>query len=437
MRKSILTYVAIFAVAVILTAVVAAVLVNINTRKQEAAEFPLRVVEMAENELDPAVWGQNFPRQYDTFVCTQENLGQTPFGGSEPYSKLERFPAMIRLWAGYAFSKDHNEDRGHFFALTDQKETQRVQIVDQPAACANCHAGEAPQLIAQMGWEEFNKTPFNDIKDQLHMGSTCADCHDPVTMALRLTRPALINALEAKGIDWTQASRQEMRTYVCAQCHVEYYFLGENKVLTFPWSQGTRIEDIEAHYDSYGFKDWTHAETGAPMLKAQHPEFELYSTGIHARSGVACADCHMPYMRDGSVKVSDHWLRSPLFNLNNSCGVCHKQSEEELRQRVSIIQETTAGLLHRSEDALLAAIDAIVAAKAAGATDEQLAEARQLHRSSSLRWDFISSENSTGFHSPQEAARVLAESIDMARQAELKANQILAELGQPQARAEQ
>ncbi|MEI2691859.1 MAG: ammonia-forming cytochrome c nitrite reductase subunit c552 [Anaerolineae bacterium] len=437
MRKSILTYVAIFAVAVILTAVVAAVLVNINTRKQEAAEFPLRVVEMAENELDPAVWGQNFPRQYDTFVRTQENLGQTPFGGSEPYSKLERFPAMIRLWAGYAFSKDHNEDRGHFFALTDQKETQRVQIVDQPAACANCHAGEAPQLIAQMGWEEFNKTPFNDIKDQLHMGSTCADCHDPVTMALRLTRPALINALEAKGIDWTQASRQEMRTYVCAQCHVEYYFLGENKVLTFPWSQGTRIEDIEAHYDSYGFKDWTHAETGAPMLKAQHPEFELYSTGIHARSGVACADCHMPYMRDGSVKVSDHWLRSPLFNLNNSCGVCHKQSEEELRQRVSIIQETTAGLLHRSEDALLAAIDAIVAAKAAGATDEQLAEARQLHRSSSLRWDFISSENSTGFHSPQEAARVLAESIDMARQAELKANQILAELGQPQARAEQ
>jgi nitrite reductase (cytochrome c-552) len=437
MRKSILTYVAIFAVAVILTAVVAAVLVNINSRKQEAAEFPLRVVEMAENELDPAVWGQNFPRQYDTFVRTQENLGQTPFGGSEPYSKLERFPAMIRLWAGYAFSKDHNEDRGHFFALTDQKETQRVQIVDQPAACANCHAGEAPQLIAQMGWEEFNRTPFNDIKDQLHMGSTCADCHDPTTMALRLTRPALINALEAKGIDWTLASRQEMRTYVCAQCHVEYYFLGENKVLTFPWSQGTRIEDIEAHYDSYGFKDWTHAETGAPMLKAQHPEFELYSTGIHARSGVACADCHMPYMRDGSVKVSDHWLRSPLFNLNNSCGVCHKQSEEELRQRVSIIQETTSSLLHRSEEALLAAIDAIVAAKAAGATDEQLAEARQLHRSSSLRWDFISSENSTGFHSPQEAARVLAESIDMARQAELKANQILAELGQPQARAEQ
>jgi nitrite reductase (cytochrome c-552) len=145
----------------------------------------------------------------------------------------------------------------------------------------------------------------------------------------------------------------------------------------------------------------------------------------------------MPYMRDGSVKVSDHWLRSPLFNLENSCGTCHKQSAEELEERVLTIQGTTAGLLRRSEEALLAAMDAIVAAKEAGATDEQLVEAYQLHRGSSLRWDFVSSENSTGFHSPQEAARILAESIDMARQAELIATQLLNDLGQPQARAAQ
>lgn len=435
MRKPILTYVAIFAVAVILTAAVAALLVNVNSRKNEAAEYPLKVVEIAENELDPAVWGQNFPRQYDSFVRTEENYGATPYGGSEPYSKLERHPDLLRLWAGNAFSKDHNEERGHFYAQSDQAETERVKVANQPAACANCHAAESPQLIAEMGWDEFNHTPFNDIKDKLHLGSSCADCHDPDTMELRLTRPALINALEAQGVDWTQASRQEMRTYVCAQCHVEYYFAGETKELTFPWTEGLRIENIEAYYNNLGFKDWTHAETGAPMLKAQHPEYELWSTGIHARSGVACADCHMPYVREGSVKVSDHWLRSPLTNLENSCGSCHKQTEEELRERVAIIQDTTAGLLRRSEEALVAAIDAIVAAKAAGATDEQLAEVYQLHRSASLRWDFISSENSTGFHSPQEAARVLAEAIDIARQAELKAVQIMTELGQPQARA--
>ena len=75
-------------------------------------------------------------------------------------------------------------------------------------------------------------------------------------MDLRITRPALVNALNARGIDVTKATRQEMRTYVCAQCHVEYYFAGDNKLLTFPWEQGLNIDDIDAYYDAYGFKDW-------------------------------------------------------------------------------------------------------------------------------------------------------------------------------------
>ena len=276
-----------------------------------------------------------------------------------------------------------------------------------------------------MGWEAFNRTPYNDLKDRLHLGSSCADCHDPRTMELVITRPALINALEGRGIDITQATRQEMRSYVCAQCHVEYYFLGEDKVLTFPWSQGLTIDAIEAHFDAYGFSDWTHQETGAPMIKIQHPEFELWSSGIHARSGVSCADCHMAYVREGSVKVSDHWLRSPLMNLDQACGTCHKWPEEELRDRVVTIQDRTAGLLRRSEEALLDAIDAIVAARQAGLTDDDLMPALQLHRSAQLRWDFISSENSTGFHSSQESARVLAEAIDLARQAELRAREAM------------
>ncbi len=425
--RQMLIYVTIFIVAAALTAAVAALLINISKRKQEAAQYPLKVIEIPEGELDPVVWGKNFPDQYDRFVKTREDYGETPYGGSTPYSKLERYPAMIRLWAGYAFSIDHNEDRGHYYAQVDQSKTQRVQVVKQPGACINCHAAETPQLIAELGWETFNRTPYDDLKDRLHLGSSCADCHDPVTMELVITRSAFRNAMEQRGIDLGQATRQEMRSYVCAQCHVEYYFLGENKVLTFPWSQGLTIDAIEKHYDQYGFKDWAHKETGAPMIKIQHPEFELWSTGIHARSGVACADCHMPFMRVGGVKISDHWVRSPLTNLNQACQTCHRWSEEELRTRVAIIQDTTAGLLRRSEEALLAAIDAIVAARQAGATDEELKDALQLHRLAQMRWDFISSENSTGFHSPQEAARVLAESIDLARQAELKARQIVAE----------
>jgi nitrite reductase (cytochrome c-552) len=411
-------YVALFAGAALLVALAAGLLVNISSHKEEAAAYPLRVVEIPPGEIDPALWGKNFPMEYDRFVMTEQNYGQTPYGGSEPYSKLERYPAMKRLWAGYGFSVDHNEERGHHYALIDQKNTDRLKK-PQPGACANCHAAEAPLLIESMGWEAFNSTPYDELKDDLHTGTSCADCHDPDTMELVITRPALRNALAERGIDVEAATRQEMRTYVCAQCHVEYYFKGEDKLLTLPWSQGLQIDDIEAHYDLYGFSDWQHAESGADMIKVQHPEYELFSTGLHARSGVACADCHMPYMRQGGVKISDHWLRSPLVNLEAACQTCHNIPVEDLAERVRIVQDTTAGLLRDTETAIEAAIDAIVAAEAAGVGEAGLVDARQLHRAAQIRWDFVSSENSTGFHSPQESARVLAEAIDLARQSEL------------------
>jgi nitrite reductase (cytochrome c-552) len=416
-----LLYIFAFVGVVLLTVGVSALLINITERQQEARQYPLQIVEIGEDEIDPAVWGLNFPMHYDRFMMTQTNYGETPYGGSEPYSKLERYPAMIRLWAGYPFSIDHNEERGHFYAQIDQAETERVVVRSQPAACINCHSAETPGLIAEMGWEEFNRTPYNDLREDLHFGTSCADCHDPDTMALRITRPALVNALEQRGIDVTQATRQEMRTYVCAQCHVEYYFVGDNRVLTYPWSQGYTVDNIEAHYDTYGFNDWTHEETGAGMIKIQHPEFEMWTTSLHARNGVACADCHMPYTREGGIKISDHWIRSPLTNLNNACQTCHNVPEEDLRERVLTIQGTTANLLRSTEEALLAATDAIVAARAAGVPDEALAEAFGFIRAGQLRWDFVSSENSTGFHSPQESARILADAIDRARQAQIAA----------------
>lgn len=417
--------IAAFVGGLVIMGLIAALLVNITTRKAEGEQYPLKIVEIAADELDPAVWGKNFPRHYDSFLKTQDSTIVTPFGGSVPYSKLERYPAMVRLWAGYAFSVDHNEERGHYYLLTDQLETKRIQVVEQPGACANCHSANAPQLIAEMGWEAFNKTPYNELKEQLHYGSSCADCHDPDSMELRLTRPAFINAMTERGVDLEAATRQEMRTYVCAQCHVEYYFKGDDKVLTFPWSQGLSIDDIEKHYDTYGFKDWTHAETNAPMLKVQHPEFETYTSGLHYKSGVACADCHMPYTREGGIKVSDHWLRSPMVNINASCQTCHRQEEALLLERINTIQNRTATLLRTTEDAIIDAIDAIVLAQEAGATDEQLEQARYLHRRASLRWDFVSSENSTGFHSPQESARVLADAINFARQAQIEAERLV------------
>jgi nitrite reductase (cytochrome c-552) len=420
-RFSFLALIFAFVVGGVLMFGVAALLVNISERQAEGRSSPAQVIAIAETELDPAVWGINFPAQFDSFSKTKEDTASTAFGGSKPVNKLELYPQLKRLWSGYAFSVDFNEERGHFYALTDQKQTKRQEVVKQPGACANCHAAEAPQLIASMGWETFNKTPYAELSDKLHLGTSCADCHDPKSMALRITRPGFANAMQVRGVDVSKATRQEMRTYVCAQCHVEYYFAGDNKVLTFPWKNGTTIDDIDKYYEEIGFTDWKHKESEAPMIKIQHPEFELYTTSLHYKSGVTCADCHMPYVREGSRKVSDHWLRSPVFHVNESCQTCHKQDEAALLDRITTAQSKTASLLRSTEQALLDAMDAIVAAKAAGATDEQLKDARWLHRKGQMRWDFIFSENSTGFHSPQEAARVLANAADYARQAQIAA----------------
>ncbi len=214
-----------------------------------------------------------------------------------------------------------------------------------------------------------------------------------------------------------------MRSFVCGQCHVEYYFRGEGKVVTYPWANGLTVDEIEAYYEKEGFTDWIHAETGAKMLKAQHPEFEVWNQGIHARAGVACADCHMPFERVGALKVSDHWVRSPLLNVSRACQTCHPVAEAELQGRVLAIQDRHHALLQRAARATTDMLDAIVAARKAGVTDAGLTAAAALHRKAQWRLDFVAAENSMGFHAPQELARILAETIDYARQGQREAEQ--------------
>ena len=187
----------------------------------------------------------------------------------------------------------------------------------------------------------------------------------------------------------------------------------------YPWAKGLRVDDMLAYYEEVKFKDWTHAETGAPVLKAQHPEFEMWNQGIHARSGVACADCHMPYTREGAMKISDHHVRSPLLNINRACQTCHKWPEAELKTRVETIQHRTFELRNRAMDALVALIHDLAGARQAGQSDQALAPASTLQRKAQFMVDFVEAENSMGFHAPQEAARILGEAIDYARQGQL------------------
>ncbi len=419
-----------------------ALLVNIMEHKQDAKNPFFRVVELTDDTEDPAIWGKNFPIQYDAYKRTVDQV-RTRYGGSEALpktptdadprslvarSKLEEDPRLKTMWAGYAFAIDFREERGHAYMLDDQTFTER-QTKPQPGACMNCHAStyvahkKAGDGDVVKGFEKVNALPYAEARKLVEHPVACIDCHDSQTMDLRITRPAFMEGIRnlkasegVKDYDVNKmATRQEMRSFVCAQCHVEYYFKGDEKRLTYPWHKGNKVENIVAYYDEVGFKDWTHAETGAPTLKAQHPEFEMWSQGIHSKSGVSCADCHMPYTRVGAHKVSDHHVRSPLLNVNKACQTCHKWSEQELTDRVHTIQDRTYKMRDLAMTALVDLINDIKAAKAAGKTDAELAQARDFQRKAQFYVDYVEAENSMGFHAPQEATRILGESIDFSR----------------------
>ncbi len=458
------SYVAVALIAGLAAGGVAALMLNVSERKAEERTPFVRVVEVDEDTVDPAIWGQNWPRQYDTYkltaLATRTRFGG--HGGSEalPDQKIERDPWLKRMFLGYAFSIDYRDRRGHAYMLTDQEETERL-TKPQAGSCLHCHASIMPLYRklgdgdADKGFEKTASMSYAETNAMLHELDaahpvSCVDCHDPDTMGLRVTRPGFIRGIQAlaesegavpampsierwregsRAVPYdpnTDASRTEMRSFVCGQCHVEYY-CGNKMTLTFPWSQGLKVEEVEADWNSRAFSDgkrffdYTHTESGAEILKAQHPEFELWSQGVHARSGVSCADCHMPYVRDGASKVSDHWVRSPLLNVNRACQTCHRVDEAELLARVDVIQDRNHELLQSAGKALMDQLDAIVQAKAEGATDEQLAASRELQRQAQWRLDFIAAENSMGFHAPQEAARILGEAADLARQGQVAA----------------
>ncbi|MEP0547459.1 MAG: ammonia-forming cytochrome c nitrite reductase subunit c552 [Rhodothermales bacterium] len=420
-----------------------ALLTNIFERQQEARTPFQRVVELTDTTTNPATWGLNFPLQYELYLRTVD-MTRTRYGGSEAipkqplevdprevvaHSRLVEDPRLREFWAGYAFAEDFREERGHAYMFIDQRFTQRQIVAQQPGTCINCHASTYTAYLElgdgdiMEGFERINQLPYQEAAELVEHPVSCIDCHDPETLELRVTRPAFINGIRelkaSQGVEDfdvnEDATRLEMRTYVCGQCHVEYYFDGPEKRLTYPWSKGLTADSILAYYEENGHKDWTHAISGTSALKAQHPEFELYNQGIHARSGVTCADCHMPYIREGAMKVSDHWVRSPLLNLNNACQTCHRWSEEELAQRVHTIQDRTYEMRNTAIDATLQLTKQIAAAVEVGAPAADIEAARTYQRGAQFLADFIEAENSMGFHADQEAMRILAKSINLAR----------------------
>lgn len=527
---------------IILVLVIAGVLWLNNDITQKQNEgvggvISKNLVEMSDDNPTFDHWGQNFPDYLDMYLTVEkEKPVATEFGGNLAYSKLIRYPQLTVLWAGYPFSIDANEERGHFWIQVDQMDTARnnkdflnshgfAAFGGQPAACMNCHSGWTKWLIdntAKGDFVAFNSTKYwtmiktvpavNGIVENSaehsgphggkRMGVTCADCHNPNDMSLRLSRPAAINALVMRGyekdpVQGIKADRDEMRTLVCAQCHVEYYFkptgtkvkvLGESIAndsskkwwngtqktydefdswrdgnspteievagleLVFPWGewkkgQPFRIEMFEDYYEKVRevfAQDWAHKITKAPMLKIQHPEYELYSGGVHAANGVSCADCHMPYVRKGAKKMTQHNITSPLQDINSACKTCHTQSEEYLKGQILDIQKSVAFDLRSAEYAAVSLIKDIELIRAElgkkaqfqsdGKADDKkisaaLKEVLELHRRAQMRGDFVGAENSTGFHNPREASRMLLQAVEMARMGQSKLGEIAAANG--------
>lgn len=426
------------AVVVFLLGLLASSIVN---RKNEAKYKYVPQVDISENEPRNEEWGKNYPAEYQSFLQTKETDFASFQGGSAMRDVLHEDSRLVVLWAGYGFSKDYNQGRGHQYAVEDLRNSLRTGGPKgkgdgpMPATCWTCKSPDVPRLMNENGIAEFYSGKWADKGAEVVNPIGCADCHDSKTMKLTISRPALVEAFEDMGKDINQATHQEMRSLVCAQCHVEYYFdkkiPGKEGVpyLKFPWKNGMSVEDMEKYYDDIDFADWTHKLSRAPMLKAQHPGYETYLTGVHADRGVSCADCHMPYKSEGGQKFTDHHIQSPLNNVANACQVCHREDADKLKLNVYERQKKATENRLKLEDFI---VKAHIEAKKAwdlGATEEQMKDILMDIRHAQWRWDYSAAAHGASFHSPVETARVMGGAFTIIQEGRLKLARLLSELG--------
>lgn len=368
---------------------------SITERRAEIASIlNNKVVDIKGIESRNEIFAQNYPREYESWTLTADTSFQSMYNGSSAVDVLAQRPEMVILWTGYAFSKDYSTPRGHAYAVEDVRHTLRtgapMTATDgpQPATCWTCKSPDVPRLMDSVGVAEFYNTTWAHWGNEVVNSIGCADCHDAETMNLKISRPALVEGFHAMGKNVADATMQDMRSLACAQCHVEYYFSPEGKYLTFPWKNGLTMEGAEQYYDSIQFTDYTHKLGKAPIIKAQHPDYEIYQTGIHAQRGVSCADCHMPYVSEGGVKYDSHHVQSPLASINNTCQVCHRESEDDLRNAVYQRQKSADEIRNLVENELAAAHIEAKFAWDKGATDAQMKQALQYIRQAQWRWDY-------------------------------------------------
>ncbi|ACD94765.1 ammonia-forming cytochrome c nitrite reductase subunit c552 [Trichlorobacter lovleyi] len=413
-----------------------------------------KIAEIPDGTIDPAVWGKNYPEEYqtwkDTALPTPEGKSKYKKGndGGKVYDKLSEYPFIALLFNGWGFGIEYNEPRGHVYMMKDQKEIDPSRLKGG-GACLTCKTPYAPQLAQKQGVTYFSQSyadAVNQIpKEHQEMGVACIDCHNNKDMGLKISRGfTLVKALDKMGVDQTKLTNQDKRSLVCAQCHVTYTIPKDANMKSqdvfFPWDESKwgkiSIENIikKMRSDkSYG--EWTQAVTGFKMAYIRHPEFEMYSNqSVHWMAGVSCADCHMPYTKVGSKKISDHRIMSPLKNDFKGCKQCHSESSEWLKNQVITIQDRAASQYIRSGYALA------TVAKLFEMTHKQQAAGKQIdqkmydqakfyYEEGFYRNLFFGAENSIGFHNPTEAMRILGDATMYAGKADGLLRQALTKAG--------
>lgn len=415
---------------------------------------PVKTVSIPDGEIDPAVWGKAYPLEYDSWLKTKE---PRPAGKSRykkgydtdlvVYDKLSEFPYMPLLFNGWGFGVEYNEPRGHHYMVIDQLEIDPSRL-KAGGACLTCKSPYAPKLQQDLGKAYFAE-PYLDVhakipKEFQKLGVACADCHNNKTQALQLSRWTLQTAMADFGKDYSQVSRQEARSMVCGQCHVTYIIPKDAEMKStgvfFPW-QGSKpgaisVENIiKVLKSDPSYLEWKQSVTGFKVGFIRHPEYEFFTyNSVHFRANVACADCHMPYMRVGANKISDHNVMSPLKNEMKSCQQCHTETATWLTEQVYAIQDRTVSLMNRAGYGVAVAaklFEIAHKAQSEGRTlDENLYDrAKNLYLEALYRVIFIGAENSVGFHNPSEAGRICGDAVAMAAKSEAFLRQALSRVG--------
>ncbi len=425
--------------------------------EHQEAEDPTKVLPVVDFRAE--VCGSCHRFQYETYMMEEHGIpglfGGTPANPLD-HPKTKDFPLYNKIVAGHGFTKAYEEDRAHKWILRDHMSTKRPKNL----ACLNCKSTHVAYYWGR-NWRGLAmnlegdpaakwKEAIDRIPKEMHdYGASCNHCHDPHSAQLRIINKPLQQAIAERGVNpyWAEknaksfeeADKQQKEILLCAQCHVEYVCgPGADKKVRLDWSW-RKVRDLDDYYrNKFNYQqDWVHAIIGEPLIKSQHPEVETFWESKYERAGASCVTCHMPKVNVNGRTLTAHWLTSPLRYINRHiegkplgafpCGQCHTVSPQQLKQQVLRVQQHVDAAQKRVQQALSDSIDAIAAAKQAKqegkmVSDELLQQAVRLHQYAHLRWEnLIVSENSMGFHNPEEVLKELNEALDYARQAQMAA----------------